>query len=531
MSATAASDAAHRALLAHIRQEFSAPANAIAGYAEMMVEDADRAGYAEPKADLLRILSAAGSLQGLLADLLTGDGADLDVAKVRHDLRTPINAIKGYGEMLLEDAGDGGYAELVDDLTGVLAAADDMLRRIDELVSFASGGQGGAAARGEGLAGGALGLGQASTLAPLQDMLSPRAHAPGAILAGKILVVDDNGLNRDVIGRRLRREGHEVELAENGTVALAAIAARPFDLVLLDLMMPDITGYDVLTRLKADERTRHIPVIMMSALDAIDSVIRCVEAGALDYLPKPVDTTLLLARIAAALDTKFLRDREQLMLSELARERDRSERLLLSVLPAAVVERIKQGTSLIADLVPEATILFADIDNFTPMAGRLEPSALVQLLNTVFSAFDRLVDRFGAEKIKTIGDAYMVAVGLPEARADHAPVAARLAQAMLAELPGLSAACGEPLGIRVGLHSGPVVAGIIGERKWAYDVWGDTVNIASRMESHGVAGRIHISETTRGLLAGGFAVEPRGPMPIKGAGLMSTFFLGPELAV
>ncbi|GGC85539.1 adenylate/guanylate cyclase domain-containing protein [Chelatococcus reniformis] len=531
MSSTPAPDGARRALLAHLRQEFSAPANAIAGYAEMMVEDADRAGYADAKADLVRILSAAGSLQGLLADLLSGEGGDgLDVAKVRHDLRTPINAIKGYGEMLLEDAADGAYPELIDDLTGVLAAADDMLRRIDELVSFASGGQGAAGDLGAELAGGALGLGSASTLAPLQDMLSPRPPGPGAH-AGKILVVDDNGLNRDVIGRRLRREGHEVELAENGTAALAAIAARPFDLVLLDLMMPDITGYDVLTHLKADARTRHIPVIMMSALDAIDSVVRCVEAGALDYLPKPFDTTLLLARIAAALDTKFLRDREQLMLSELERERDRSERLLLSVLPAAVVERIKQGTSLIADLVPEATILFADIDNFTPMAGRLEPSVLVQLLNTVFSAFDRLVDRFGAEKIKTIGDAYMVAVGLPQPRADHAPAAARLARAMLDELPGLSVACGQPLGIRIGLHSGPVVAGVIGERKWAYDVWGDTVNIASRMESHGLAGRIHLSQTTQGLLAGRFAVEPRGPMPIKGAGLMSTFFLGPEQAV
>jgi class 3 adenylate cyclase len=197
----------------------------------------------------------------------------------------------------------------------------------------------------------------------------------------------------------------------------------------------------------------------------------------------------------------------------------------LSILPKAVVERINEGAGMVADHIPEATIVFADIVNFTPFSGTLPPSEVVGVLNRIFSAFDRLVDQYGAEKIKTIGDGYMVAVGLPEPREDHAEVAAQLALAMLDSLAGIRDEIGAPIQLRIGIHTGPAVAGVIGERKFAYDIWGTTVNIASRMESHGVPDRVHVSKTVAERLADAFRIVPRGTVEVKGAGLMETFFL------
>ena len=322
----------------------------------------------------------------------------------------------------------------------------------------------------------------------------------------------------------MSRDGHRVELAADGAEALRAVGERTFDLVLLDLMMPDISGYEVLTRLKADERTRELPVIMISALNEMDSIVRCIEAGAVDYLPKPFEPTLLQARIGSSLDNKLLRDRERRILGELRQEKERNDALLLSILPEAIVERIKAGDGLIADDVPEATILFADIVGFTPLAGTLEASALVRLLNEIFSTFDRLAERHGAEKIKTIGDAYMAALGIPEPRADHAEAAARLALDMLASLRSLREEA-VPVSVRIGLHCGPVVAGVIGERKFAYDVWGNTVNIASRLESHGLPGSIHVSEQIAQRLSHSFTFESRGEIALKGAGTIRTYLL------
>jgi class 3 adenylate cyclase len=264
---------------------------------------------------------------------------------------------------------------------------------------------------------------------------------------------------------------------------------------------------------------------MISALDEMDTIVRCIEAGAIDYLPKPFDPTLLRARIGSCLDNKLLRDREKQILSELRYEKDRNDALLHSILPHAIVERIKAGEGLIADDVPEVTILFADLCDFTGLAGRMEASALVQLLNEVFSVFDELAQRHDAEKIKTIGDAYMVALGLPEGRADHVEAAARLALALIEAMKGFSSQKGFPLSLRVGMHCGPVVAGVIGREKFAYDVWGHTVNVASRLESHGQPGRIHVSENVFQRLSGQFRFEDRGRITLKGAGEAQTYFL------
>jgi adenylate cyclase len=215
----------------------------------------------------------------------------------------------------------------------------------------------------------------------------------------------------------------------------------------------------------------------------------------------------------------FVRERD-LAAEMIAAERERSERLLLNVLPEPIAARLKSGEPLIADAIPEVGVLFADIAGFTPMAERVTPHEVVRLLDRIFSRFDDLALKHGLEKIKTIGDAYMVASGLLEPRRDHAEDLARMALAMQEEIARFDA-----LEVRIGIDIGPVVAGVIGQRKFSYDLWGDTVNTASRMESHGVPGGIHVTERARERLAGRFEFERRGVIEVKGKGPMATYLL------
>ena len=290
--------------------------------------------------------------------------------------------------------------------------------------------------------------------------------------------------------------------AESGASALAFAAAGGFDLVLLDLVMPGMSGFEVLCRLKADTSTQHIPVIMISALDEIDSTVRCIEAGAEDYLPKPFNPILLRARIGASLEKKRLLD-------ELRVEKERSEALLLNILPRTIVERMRRGETVIADRIAASTILFSDLVDFSSLAAKFSAEETVKLLELLFSRFDALAARHGVEKIKTIGDGYMVAGGLPETCTDHAVAVAEMALAMLSAVEDTRHAVGRPLQLRIGLHTGELVAGVIGTRKLAYDVWGDAVNTAKRMESYGLPGRVHISATIRQALGEAFYFEPR----------------------
>jgi adenylate cyclase len=211
--------------------------------------------------------------------------------------------------------------------------------------------------------------------------------------------------------------------------------------------------------------------------------------------------------------------------TQLAVEHARSERLLLNVLPASISSRLKDDDKAIADAFDEVTILFADLVGFTELSQRLGPEALVEMLNSVFSAFDDLAEQLGLEKIKTIGDCYMVAAGLPDQRPDHVEAAATMALGMLETLSRINHEKASALQLRIGLHTGPVVAGVIGKRKFIYDVWGDTVNTASRMESSGLVGQIQVTKQVQALLAGKFALRPRGTIVVKGKGEMETFLL------
>ncbi len=209
----------------------------------------------------------------------------------------------------------------------------------------------------------------------------------------------------------------------------------------------------------------------------------------------------------------------------LREEQEKSEKLLLNILPKPIAERLKQNENTIAEYFPEVTVLFADIVGFTHLSTLMSPIELVELLNQIFSGFDLICEAHGVEKIKTIGDAYMAAGGLPEPRADHAEAIAKMALDMQIELARFNAKNKKYFSIRIGIHSGPVVAGVIGIKKFIYDLWGDTVNIASRMESHGLPWRIQVSETTYKLLEHKYLFDERGTIDIKGKGPMITYLL------
>lgn len=340
-----------------------------------------------------------------------------------------------------------------------------------------------------------------------------------------VLVVDDIEANRDLLARRLKRQGHTVEVAADGYQALDLLRAQPFDLVLLDIMMPKMNGYQLLEQLKADPALGHIPAIVISAVDDLDSVVKCIELGAEDYLTKPFNPVLLKARIGACLEKKRLRDQEQAYLKQLQAEQEKSERLLLNILPQAIADQLKQGKNIIADSFAEVTVLFADIVDFTKLSAHISPTELVNLLNQIFSAFDQLALHHGLEKIKTIGDAYMVVGGLPTPRADHAEAIAEMALDMQATIAEINVGREEPFSIRIGINTGPVVAGVIGTHKFTYDLWGDTVNIASRMESQGIIGSIQVAGATYERLRSSYRFEERGEIDVKGKGMMATYLL------
>ena len=210
---------------------------------------------------------------------------------------------------------------------------------------------------------------------------------------------------------------------------------------------------------------------------------------------------------------------------QLAAAHRRSEELLINVLPTPIAERLKSGEQPIADQLDEVSVVFADIIGFTEIAAALEPGALIALLNEIFTRFDRLAEHHGLEKIKTIGDAYMAVAGAPRALPDHAVAAAEMALDMIDAVAAVPGPGGTSLAARVGIASGPAIAGVIGTRRFSYDLWGDTVNTASRMESHGPAGRVHVADATRRRLGDRYVFEDRGRIEVKGKGSMQTWLL------
>lgn len=270
--------------------------------------------------------------------------------------------------------------------------------------------------------------------------------------------------------------------------------------------------------------------VAFGALVAVSGAIDpALSAGAPD-IPGGVVVTYFVLNILGVSTTAyvllqyFVRARER-ALAELEVERAKSERLLLNILPASVASRLKESDQVIADGFASATVLFADIVDFTPLAQDLAPADAVALLDRVFAGWDRLAARHGVEKIKTIGDAYMVAGGLPSPREDHAEAIADMALEMGPEVERCAAESGVPFEVRIGMDTGPVVAGVIGRSKFTYDLWGDTVNTASRMESHGVPGAIQVTERVYEQLRDRYDLRQRGTIEVKGKEPMTTYLL------
>jgi adenylate cyclase len=331
----------------------------------------------------------------------------------------------------------------------------------------------------------------------------------------RILVVDDNEDNRYTLARRLRREGwSDLTMAENGREALHILAEERFDLVLLDIMMPDVNGYEVLENIKADPVTRDIPVLMISALSEFESVIRCIELGADDYLPKPFNPVLLRARIGACLAKKRFHDQELSYIAEIDLQRRRAEELLRVVLPDQAVAELESTKTVIPRRHEAVVVLFADVIGFTELCDLLAPEKVVANLHVLASTFEDIAAQYGLEKIKTVGDGLLATAGLLEPNLDPVMASIKCAAATIDSAKRLPISWD----VRVGIHIGPVVAGVVGRQKFSFDIWGDTVNMAARLAGYGTSSGIFLSAAAWTHVCGRIRAAPLGLVPMKGKG-------------
>ena len=325
---------------------------------------------------------------------------------------------------------------------------------------------------------------------------------------GDLLVVDDNRVNRLLVARTLEQLGHRVAFAENGRLALEALRQRPVDLVLLDIEMPEMNGYQTLEALRAEPKLRDIPVVMMSSVDEVDSVARCIELGTEDYLFKPVNAVLLRARVAASLEKKRLRDQQRDLFRKFATD-EVAEDLLSTGLALG-------GKHL------EATVMFCDIRAFTHMAESLSPAETIELLNSYYTLMFDAIGSQGGIVNQIQGDGLMALFGAPLPRADHRERAVRAGLEMLELIAGFDRdqeSRGKPaIRIGIGVASGDVIAGYTGtQQRVTYTCVGDTVVVAAHLEAHTkVLGRpLLIDEHTRAGLSDGVRVEDHGLVQLK----------------
>ena len=352
------------------------------------------------------------------------------------------------------------------------------------------------------------------------------------ILQGKILIVDDQEVNILLLERILRGAGYVsvTSTMEPREVCELHLKNR-YDLILLDLQMPNMDGFQVMESLKEIETGGYLPVLVITAQPG--HKLRALQAGAKDFVSKPFELPEVLARVHNMLEVRLLHTERKRLYDQIVAEQKVSERLLLNVLPPSIAKRLKgrpevmvdSFTEVIADSFEEVTVLFADIVDFTKFSEGVSAEALVDVLNDIFTRFDNIADNRGLEKIKTIGDSYMAAAGLPVPATDHTIRAAHMALDMLDAIDSFNEQSGYKLKLRIGIDTGTVVAGVIGRRKFFYDLWGDVVNTASRMESQGIPGRIQITNSARQRLSESFILEERGIINIKGKGEMRTWFL------
>jgi len=330
-------------------------------------------------------------------------------------------------------------------------------------------------------------------------------------MTARILIVEDAVQNIQTLSAILKEQGYQISVATTGQQALGVLARVRPDLILLDVMMPEMDGFETCRRIKESTEWRDLPIIFLTAKTETADLVRGFELGAVDYVGKPFNAHELLARVHT-----------HLAMDRLRRE---NERLLLNILPASIADRLKAGDEHIADTFSDVTVMFADIVGFTMLAAAMPAHAVVELLNDLFTRFDLAAHDLGIEKIKTIGDAYMAVCGLPEVCPEHAERMVNMALRMMRIAREFGVERGNPLSLRIGLNSGPVVAGIIGRKKFIYDLWGDTVNLASRMESHALPDTIQVTRPIFEKLRDHHPFVARGLVEVKGKGAVETWIL------
>ncbi len=489
--------------------------NAIIGYSEMLLEDAEDAGLADFASDLHQVLTAGRQLLAIVNDLLdAGKLASDDVAfnlesliaNLDYQSRTPLNGVIGYSEILLENAADQGREEMSADLQKIRDAGKLFLARLNNIIDFsrvdpclkpATPG--------------------APDQSPLIDSvmtslreLAEQSAGAAAEETGSILVVDDNEINRDLLSRYLARLGHTVQAAPDGRKALEMIDSGAFDLVLLDIMMPELNGYQVLQHLKDSSNWRDLPVIMISALDEMDSVVRCIELGAADYLSKPFNPVLLRARVGACLEKKRLTDLEKAQkrqLQELNAALEVRNRFIRQTfgryLSDDIVETIleKPDGLKIGGEKRQATILMSDLRGFTSLSEGLPAEDVVSMVNIYLETMTDIILKYQGTIDEFIGDGILVIFGAPFQRPDDAQRAVACAvdmQLAMAAVNDRNRQAGYPeVALGIGVNTGNMVVGNIGSKKRTkYGVVGSNVNLTARIESYTVGGQIFISENT-----------------------------------
>ena len=368
---------------------------------------------------------------------------------------------------------------------------------------------------------------------------------PAEILEAKVLVVDDQEANVLLLERMLSGAGYVSVASTRDPRAVCDLHRKNrYDLIVLDLQMPVMDGFEVMEGLKEIEKDGYLPVLVITAQP--EHKLRALRAGAKDFVSKPFDLSEVLTRVHNMLEVRlYARALEQTvqeleigrevirgkndelkkLFDQVVAERKVSERLALRVSPNSIAERLQARPDVTADSFPDATVLIADIVGFAKLTPAPPPDRLAVMLEEIFALFDAVAGERGLKKIKTLGNSYMAASGVPVPSVDHAVQAAHMALDMIEALERFNERTSSSLQLRIGIATGGVVAGVIGRRLFLYDVWGDAVNIASRMESHGVAGRVQVSESTRRRLSQPFLLEERGALEVEGAGELQTWFL------
>jgi adenylate cyclase len=494
---------------AQLRHELRTPLNHIIGYTELLLEELEDGGKPELTAGLTALRTDARQLLTLLNEVLARGQAP-DLAAARGTLGAPLDRIRSAGEALHRQASQTSAVSLLPDLERIRAATD----RLAELLRH-------------------------DGVVPDRAVRETAAAGPGA---GQpvpsrpvILVVDDNQDNRDMLARRLMRQSYEVLSAAGGLPALETLAARPVDLVLLDVMMPDLDGYAVLQRMKSDPALRDIPVLMISALDEMESVVRCIQLGAEDYLPKPFDPVLLQARIGACLEKKRLHDQEARYRQELAEWNQKLEhRVAEQVAQLERLGRLKRFFSpQLAELIVaggaddplrthrrEVTVVFVDLRGFTAFAETAEPEEVMGVLREYHAEMGRLIVAHEGTLERFTGDGMMIFFNDPVEVRNPAERAIRMAVAMRDGVGGLAARWrkrGWDLSLGVGIAQGYATIGAIGfEGRMDYGAIGTVTNLAARLCGEAAGGQILVSARVAGAVEDIVEADDVGPLSLKG---------------